>query len=395
MYFKPPEPSSSMNPLSVVICGGGFAGIEALLRLRRLAGDRVAVTLLSPGGDLIYRPLTVLVPFALGQAERYPIKRFVDDTGARWVRDSVAWVDLPTRTVHSAGGQQLPYDALLLAIGARERNPSPDVSMFTDRTSGQTYRRIVDELEAGVINSLVLIEPYGPSWPLPLYELALLTAKQARDRGLRPEIAVVTRQSRPLHTFGDDVGKTVESLLSEAGITLHTRTRAHVDGPRQLHLQPGDIDLHPDRIVTLPTITGPNLRGIPGEAIDRFISVDDRCRVRNTDGRVFAAGDATDLPMKNASLAAQQADTAAAGIAHLAGAGPAPPALRPVVYGTLLTGDKPLYLAAHLIAGTGSRAQIHDQPPWPSDQLVFAEELTAYIAGLQAEVSPRRAAHGR
>ena len=38
------------------------------------------------------------------------------------------------------------------------------------------------------------------------------------------------------------------------------------------------------------------------------------------------------------SLAAQQADTAAAGIAHLAGAGPAPPALRPVVYGTLLTG---------------------------------------------------------
>jgi NADPH-dependent 2,4-dienoyl-CoA reductase/sulfur reductase-like enzyme len=144
--------------------------------------------------------------------------------------------------------------------------------------------------------------------------------------------------------------------------------------------------------VTLPTITGPNLRGIPGDAADRFISVDDRCRVRNTDGRVFAAGDATDLPIKNASLAAQQADTAAAGIAHLAGAGPAPPAVRPVLYGTLLTGDKPLYLAAHLIAGTGSRAQIHDQPPWRSDQLVFAEELTAYIAGLSPEVSPRRAA---
>jgi sulfide:quinone oxidoreductase len=383
MQFTPPERSRSINPLSVVICGGGFAGIEALLRLRRLAADRVAATLLSPGEDLIYRPLTVLVPFALGQAERYPIKRIVDDTGARWVRDRAAWVDLPTCTVHSAGGHQLPYDALLLAVGARERKPSPDVSLFTDRTSGQTYRRIVDELDAGVINSLVLIEPDGPGWPLPLYELALLTARQAHDRGLRPEIAVVTPQSRPLHAFGDDVGKAVEGLLSGAGITLHTRTGAYVDGPRRLRLEPGDIDLHPDRIVTLPTITGPNLRGIPGEAIDRFISVDDRCRVRNTDGRVFAAGDVTDLPMKNASLAAQQADTAAAGIAHLAGAGPAPPAFRPVLYGTLLTGDKPLYLAAHLIAGTGSRAQIHDQPPWPPDQLVFAEELTAYIAGLR------------
>jgi sulfide:quinone oxidoreductase len=390
MYFTPPEPSRSA--LSVVICGGGFAGIEALLRLRRLAGDRVAVTLLSPGADLIYRPLTVLVPFALGQAERYPIKRIVDDTGARWVRDSVAWVDLPMRTIHSAGGQQLHYDVLLLAIGARERNPSPHVSLFTDRTSGQTYRRIVDELDEGVINSLVLIEPDGPSWPLPLYELALLTAKQAHDRGLQPEIAVVTPRPRPLHAFGDDVGKTVERLLSEAGITLHTRTRAHVDGPQQLRLERGDINLHPDRIVTLPTITGPNLRGIPGEAADRFISVDDRCRVRNTDGRVFAAGDATDLLIKNASLAAQQADTAAAGIAHLAGAGPAPPALRPVLYGTLLTGDKPLYLSAHLIARTGWKAQIHDESPWRSDQLVFAEELTAYIAGLRPDVSPRPAA---
>jgi sulfide:quinone oxidoreductase len=180
----------------------------------------------------------------------------------------------------------------------------------------------------------------------------------------------------------------VEGLLGEAGITLHTRTRPTSTGRGSCACSPVTSTLHPDRIVTLPTITGPNLRGIPGEAVDRFISVDRRCRVRNTDGRVFAAGDATDLPMKNASLAAQQADTAAAGIAHLAGAGPAPPALRPVLYGTLLTGDKPLYLAAHLIAETGSRAQIPDQPPWPPDQLVFAEELTAYIAGLSPEVSP-------
>lgn len=369
-----------MDPLSVVICGGGFAGVEALLRLRRLAGDRVSVNLLSPGEHLIYRPLTVLLPFGLDKAKLYPIKGIVEDTGARWVRDSAAWVDRAACTVHTTSGQKLNYDALLLALGAREQKPNPHVSIFTDRTSGQTYRRIVDELDSGVVNSLVLIEPAGPSWPLPLYELALLTAKHAHDGGLHPDITVVTSRPRPLHAFGEDVGKRVEALLHEAGIMLHTRTQARIDGPRSLQLEPGGIDLHPDRIVTLPTITGPNLRGIPGDAVDRFIPVDDRCRVRNTDGRIFAAGDATDLPIKNGSLAAQQADTAAAGIAQLAGAGSAPPALRPILRGTLLTGGKPLYLVAHLVAGTSWNAQIHDRPPWRSEQLVVAEELTAYIA---------------
>jgi sulfide:quinone oxidoreductase len=353
--------------------------LEALLRLRRLAGDSVVLTLLCPGEDLIYRARTVLVPFGLGEAERHPIKPIVEQTRAHWVRDSAAWVDLPARTVDTAGGQRLHYDALLIALGARERKPNPYVSIFTDRTSGQTHRRIVQQLDAGAINNLVLIEPTGPSWPLPLYELALLTAKHARDGGLRPHIEVVTSKPRPLHAFGDDVGQRVEDLLHEAGIILHTGTRARVDGAQQLHLEPGSIDLRPDRIVTLPTITGPNLRGIPGNGVDRFISVDQQCRVRGAGGHVFAAGDATDLPVKHGSLAAQQADTAAAGIAHLAGSGPAPAALRPLLLGTLLTGDKPLYLEAYLIAGTGWRAQIHDQPPWRSEQLVVAEELAAYF----------------
>jgi hypothetical protein len=78
---------------------------------------------------------------------------------------------------------------------------------------------------------------------------------------------------------------------------------------------------------------------------------------------VFAAGDATALPIKHGSLAAQQGDTAAAGIAHLAGAGPAPPAFRPVLNGTLLTGDEPPYLTAHLVAGASWTGRIHTQPP--------------------------------
>ena len=375
-----------MQPLSVVICGGGFAAAEGLLRLRRLAAERVAVTLLAPDEYLNYRPQTVLTPFTGSPVTRYPIGELTAVTGAQWVRDRLASVDLGAHTAHTTDGQSLVYDALLLAPGAQERKPSPHVALFTDRTKGQTFRGIVEEIDAGAITSLTLIEPAGPSWPLPLYELALLTAKHVHDRGLHVQITLVSLSPHPLYPFGDVVGATVQRLLQDAGVTLYLRTSAHIVGPRLVELKPSGVELHQDRIVTLPTIIGPNVRGVPGDARDRFIPVDDRCRVRGADGHVFAAGDATDLPIKHGGLAAQQADIAAAGIAHLADAAPAPGPFRPVLYGTMLTGDAPLYLKAHVVAGRGWASEVLTAPTWSSDQLVVADELATYLAHRQPEV---------
>ncbi len=41
-----------------------MAGLEALLALRDLAGDRVELTLLSPETDFVYRPMAVAEPLA-------------------------------------------------------------------------------------------------------------------------------------------------------------------------------------------------------------------------------------------------------------------------------------------------------------------------------------------
>lgn len=369
-----------MAPLNVVICGGGFAAAEGLLRLHRLAGERVTVTLVAPNEHLIYRPLTVLIPFGGSQVARYPIRDLAATAGAQWLRDRVTAVEHRDRTVHTANGSPLHYDALLLAPGAKERKPNPHVALFTDRTGGETYRGIIDEIDDGTLTSLALIEPSGPSWPVPLYELALLTAKHARERGLRLDIALICPHPHPLYPFGDSVGAAVSDLLRTAGITLHLRADPHIRGPRLVRLEPVGLDLETDRIVSLPTITGPSLPGVPGEARDRFIPVDDRCRVRGTDGHVFAAGDATDLPVKHGGLAAQQADVAAAGIAHLADAAPVPEPFRPVLYGTLLTGDAPLYVEANLVAGHGWESRILTEPTWPPDQLVAAEDVAAYLA---------------
>jgi sulfide:quinone oxidoreductase len=69
---------------------------------------------------------------------------------------------------------------------------------------------------------------------------------------------------------------------------------------------------------------------------------------------VYAAGDATTLPIKQGGLAAQQADAVAEAIAASLGAVIDPRPLQPILRGLLLTGDAAHYLRADL---DGSRTE--------------------------------------
>ena len=70
----------------------------------------------------------------------------------------------------------------------------------------------------------------------------------------------------------------------------------------------------------MPRVTGPADPRPARRRGPRFLPIDKHCAVRDTDGRVFAAGDAADYPIKHGGLGAQMADAAAAAIAVLAGA---------------------------------------------------------------------------
>ncbi|MGO9959695.1 MAG: NAD(P)/FAD-dependent oxidoreductase [Solirubrobacteraceae bacterium] len=370
-----------MAGFKVIICGAGIAGIEGLLRLRRLAGDRVEITLLSPGDDFAYRPLAVLEPFTRSSIRRYPLAQIAADTGAGVVSGSLARIDTEAREAQTHDGLSLPYDALLLALGAGESAPFDHAHVFTDRDAGQDFREIVEDLEKGRARSVAFVVPNWPVWPMPLYELALMTAERAHTLQVDAQISLITPEARPLKAFGQAAGDVIAGLLSQAGIELHVGVVATVPAPGVVSL--GETRLEADRIVTLPRVTGPAIQGIsagPGW----FVPIDDRCVVRDAGGCVFAAGDATDFPIKHGGIGAQQADTAAAGIAHLAGAIDRPPPLKPVIRSMLLTGARPLYLVANVVSGLGWSSEVYEQPPWQAEDKVVAEELGPYLARLDA-----------
>ena len=85
------------DPLRVLVAGGGVAGLETLLALRDLAGDRVRCTLLTPEAEFVYRPMAVAEPFARGQAARHRLDEIARDLGAELLPGRLAAVDAGCR----------------------------------------------------------------------------------------------------------------------------------------------------------------------------------------------------------------------------------------------------------------------------------------------------------
>src|SRR5581483_4431512 len=135
---------------------------------------------------------------------------------------------------------------------------------------------------------------------------------------------------------------------------------------------------HVDRVVALPELYGPSTPGVPKQDAHGFIPVDVNGQVPGL-GRVYAAGDATDFPVKHGGVAAQQADVVAEAIAALAGADVTPSKFHPHINGILLGADRPLYLSAHITGGHGSSSQISETPSWAPAGKIAAKYLGPYL----------------
>ena len=350
-------------PTNVLIAGGGPAALEAALALNRLAGGRVATTVLTPESKLSYRPLSVLAPFAAGTMPVYPLERIAADANFTHVRGRLAAVDPVAHTVTTVEGRHLDYDVLVVATGARPIEPFPTAAAFTGSiTDQERLHGIVQDVEGGYLRRLAFVVPAGSTWPLPLYELALMLGERADSMGVDPELHFITPEPSPLALFGADPSREVAAMLTEARVTLHTGAHAEFLGSGRIRLVPGERIVEVDRIVTLPRLVGPAIPGLPADH-NGFLATDARARVQGV-ADVYAAGDITAFPVKQGGIACQQADAAAADIAARAGADVEPEPFKPVLRGLLLTER-----SAHTLAG--------DAPA-----KIAGRELATYLEGL-------------
>ncbi|MGE5274340.1 MAG: NAD(P)/FAD-dependent oxidoreductase [Verrucomicrobiota bacterium] len=362
------------RPLRLLVAGGGVAGLEATLAVRELAGDRVATTLLSGQRHFSYSPLTVLEPFG-GQVPRISLDLFASELGARFRLETLAAVDSERRVAVTRSGHELEYDILLVALGARPRPALPASLTFGPETTA-AFVALIEEIEAGRVGSIAFVVPKGVVWPLPLYELALMTARH-EAASKRASITLVTSERRPLGLLGAEASRVVERLLAELGI----RVLANRDAVR---VEPGSLVLAQDerlpaeRVIALPQLEGPFVPGLPHDAAgylptDRFGHV-------GVLSSVLAAGDATAFPIKQGGIAAQQAEVAASVVAARAGAHVVPEPFDPVVEARLFTGSELLHSRSKINVGVGETSLVSSEDYRHPLTKIAARRLSRYLS---------------
>jgi sulfide:quinone oxidoreductase len=319
------------------------------------------------------------VPFSEARVFRFPISDVAAAAGARLRRGRVTQVDPHARRVVVDDGAVLEFDELVVATGARRVPVLEGAITFRGEEDVPAIERLLADIDAEVVHRVAFALPAGATWPLPLYELALLTAAHVAKRDRRDvQLVVVTPEEQPLAVFGGDVSATLRSLLKTRRIDLLLGSHpASIHGDRLILVPPKTLPV--DRVVCMPTARGIPIPGLPHD-FEGFLPVDGYGRVSDL-ANIYALGDATNHPIKQGGIAAQQADGVAQLLAHQAGAPvDLPPRYSPSLKGLLLTGDEPHYLLARPAGGHGAPATISTDPLWWPGGKIAAPHLGNYLA---------------
>jgi NADPH-dependent 2,4-dienoyl-CoA reductase/sulfur reductase-like enzyme/nitrite reductase/ring-hydroxylating ferredoxin subunit len=285
-----PSPRTRTSlPSSIVIVGGGAAGLAAADMLRREGYEGQISVLTADSDPPVDRP-NLSKDYLAGEAQ--------DDWLPLWTSELYAQrrvdlslntrarlIEADSRTVLLDDGSRRNFGALLIATGAEPiQLPRPGA----DTTEVRYLRTFADSraiiARARSAKRVVVV---GASF------VGLEVAAALRTRGLT--VAVVAPESKPLvRVMGDELGGFVQALHEAHGVAFHLgETVASIAG-RQIALSSGTT-LEADFVVVgagvRPSIA---LAERSGLTIDRGIVVDEFLET-NQPG-IFAAGDVARWP---------------------------------------------------------------------------------------------------
>lgn len=305
----------------IVVLGGGFAALEAAFYLRWRLGPHADILLIADRDSFVFRPNLCLVPFgAHPQPLHIPLEPAARAAGVRLFVEKVRDVDFATCMVLTEDGP-VSYDRLIIATGARSRpeqipglaeygrpieTPQAMLALRAD------LARIALRARDGHRQNVVFAVPRGQSSSGPLVELALRTDAWLRRHHVRDRVRLswTTPEKHFLEAFGPRLDNAVERAFTQARILGHRGESPAAVRPGVIAYTSGFETPFDLLIASSPLEASVRYTGAPVDD-EGFLRV--RGSTRQVEGMpdVYAVGDASAFPVKQALLACLQADAAA------------------------------------------------------------------------------------
>lgn len=276
-------------PSSIIIIGGGAAGMAAAEMLRRKGYSGPLRIISMDSAAPCDRP-NLSKDFLAGNApdEWIPLRPsewFAEQKIELILGVQVTELDTKSKTIRTESGQSYEYDALLLATGADPRQVSVEGA---DPSRVFYLRSFADSKEiiraAGNSSRVVVV---GASF------IGLEVAASLRARGL--SVDVVAPESVPMEkVIGSELGKFVQTLHESHGVRFHLGRTITRMQDTQVRLNDG-ATLEADFLVLgVGVAPSAELAQRAGLAMDRGILVNEY--LETSAPGVYAAGDAARWP---------------------------------------------------------------------------------------------------
>jgi len=298
------------GPARILILGGGVGGTIVANKLARLLRAREAqITLVDSTGQHIYQPGFLPVVFGWSEPEALIKKeRALLSKRVALRVEVVDRVDPKAQLVHLATGEQLPYDYLILATGARlDLDALPGVEAahhFYTLEAALRLRAALLQFRGGRIVIGVGGLPYKCP-PAPL-EAALLLDYWLRKRGLRDKTAIEWLSPIGRAFTLEAVSPAIEEQLRARGIEFRTFFNAETVDPkaREVRSLEGETVKY-DLLIIVPPHRGASVveRSGLGDRQGWLPTDRETLQVKGYEN-VYALGDGTNLPLSKAGSTA-------------------------------------------------------------------------------------------
>lgn len=296
----------------VLILGGGFAGVEAAIYLRR---EKFDVTLISSRDYLYVYPTSIWIPVKKIKFDDVciPMKSLSKAHGFKWVKDEITEIKAKQGTVFCKKEKFSGYDHLIIALGAGKRKYKGNenfLSICGAPSEAEQLRDNLDKLIAkggGTIAMGFGGNPFDKSAVRggPAFELLFNVNNYLKKHHKRNKFKLVFFS--PVQNPGAKMGKKAPEFMDAYYHRL--KIDKHIGKPIKQFMPDGieftdDTKLHSDYTMYIPALQGHdvfyNASDLPLTEAG-FIKIDDYQEVQFKKGEkvskthIYAVGDSSAL----------------------------------------------------------------------------------------------------